>query len=245
MYTLHHDAEIRSIDHDRGAEFGAVKVKPEEMKLAKQVDRDLRQRAEPEGLQGRVQRGAAPDHRREDRRRGDRRAGGPGAAEGRRSDGGAAPQPQRRSAPRRRSRSRPTSRKRRRRPRQTARRSAKRRSVRFSCPPKPRSAKAEGGPADVVSGLAGPSCTRSSRCILNRCSVRRRGKTQLPHGFSDPRSSVSCAAVTFRARFSDFADHAASSRTSQNAPARPCASVMSGSYRDLTYELTELLNRTF
>ena len=37
MYTLHHDAEIRSIDHIEELHSVPLKVKPEEMKLAKQV----------------------------------------------------------------------------------------------------------------------------------------------------------------------------------------------------------------
>src|SRR5215211_6212348 len=37
MYTLHHDAEIRSIDEIEELNSVATKVKPEEMKLAKQV----------------------------------------------------------------------------------------------------------------------------------------------------------------------------------------------------------------
>ena len=95
MYTLHHDAEIRGIDQIEELNSVPAKVKPEEMKLAKQVIATFESELEPEGLQGRVQGGAAPDHRRQDRRRGDRGARGPGAAEGRRPDGGAAPQPQR------------------------------------------------------------------------------------------------------------------------------------------------------
>jgi DNA end-binding protein Ku len=37
MYTLHHDAEIRSIDEVEELNSVPTKVKPEEMKLAKQV----------------------------------------------------------------------------------------------------------------------------------------------------------------------------------------------------------------
>jgi DNA end-binding protein Ku len=37
MYTLHHDAEIRSIDQIEELNSVPTKVKPEEMKLAKQV----------------------------------------------------------------------------------------------------------------------------------------------------------------------------------------------------------------
>ena len=80
MYTLHHDAEIRSIDTIEELNSVPTKVKPEEMKLAKQVIAHVRERAEPEGLQGRIPRRAAQDHRRQDRRRGGRGARGPGAA---------------------------------------------------------------------------------------------------------------------------------------------------------------------
>ena len=91
------------------------------------------------------------------------------------------------------------------------------------------------GPTLPVINLEKPPCSGRSagwralhcrgRCrrILSRCSVRRRGKTSSPRRLCDPRSSVSCAAVGLRARFTLSADHAASSRTSQNASA--CAAA--------------------
>jgi len=75
----------------------------------------------------------------------------------------------------------------------------------------------------VIQALAALHCRGRCRRILSRCSVRRRGKTSSPRRLCDPRSSVSCAAVGLRARFTLSADHAASSRTSQNAPA--CAAA--------------------
>ena len=95
MHTLHHAAEIRSIDAVEELNAVPAKVKPEEIKLAQPGDRDVRGAAEPGRLQGRVPRGAAAHHRREDRRRGDRRARGRGAAEGRQPDGGAEEEPRR------------------------------------------------------------------------------------------------------------------------------------------------------
>ena len=68
MYTLHHDAEIRSIDQIEELSSVPAKVKPEEMKLAKQVISTFDARAQSEGLQGRVQGRPATDHRRQDRR---------------------------------------------------------------------------------------------------------------------------------------------------------------------------------
>ena len=60
---------------------------------------------------------------------------------------------------------------------------------------------------------------RAAGRILTRRAVRRRGKTGSPHCLGDPRSSVSCAAVTFRARFTPLrACHGAHRRASQNAP---------------------------
>jgi hypothetical protein len=63
---------------------------------------------------------------------------------------------------------------------------------------------------------------RAAGRILSRRAVRRRGKTgsRSPHRLGDPRSSVSCAAVTFRARFTPLrVCHGAHRRASQNAPA--------------------------
>ena len=116
MYTLHHAAEIRTIDQIEELRDGAAaRSSPAEMKLAKQVDRELRGRAEPEGLQGRIQGRPAQDHRREGGGRGDRRRRSRGAAaQGRGPDGSAAQEPRRRSARARRSRRRPNWRDRRR-----------------------------------------------------------------------------------------------------------------------------------
>ena len=75
----------------------------------------------------------------------------------------------------------------------------------------------------VIQALAALHCRGRCRRILSRCSVRRRGKTSSPQCLCDPRSSVSCAAVGLRARFTLSADHAASSRTSQNTSA--CAAA--------------------
>ena len=74
MYTLHHAAEIRSIDAVEELNSVPAKVKPEEIKLAQAGDRDVRGAARTWRLQGRIPRRAAAHHRREDRRRGDRRA---------------------------------------------------------------------------------------------------------------------------------------------------------------------------
>ena len=93
MHTLHHAAEIRGIDSVDELNSVPAKVKPEEMKLARQVIETFEQPLEPRRLQGRVSRRAAADHRREDRRRGGRRAGGRGAAEGRQPDGRAEEEP--------------------------------------------------------------------------------------------------------------------------------------------------------
>ena len=92
MYTLHHDAEIRGIDQIEELNSVPSKVKPEEMKLAKQVIATFDGELNLKDYQRRVHRRAAQDHRREGRRRGNRRDRDPGAAEGRGSDGGAAPQ---------------------------------------------------------------------------------------------------------------------------------------------------------
>ena len=73
MHTLHHAAEIRGIDSVEELNSVPVKVKPEEMKLAQAGHRDLRAAAQSLGLQGRVPRRAAADHRREDRGRRSRR----------------------------------------------------------------------------------------------------------------------------------------------------------------------------
>ena len=72
--------------------------------------------------------------------------------------------------------------------------------------------------------------TSAAGRILSRRAVRRRGKTGSPHGFGDPRSSVSCAAVMLRARFTPLrACHGAHRRASQNAPCGTCAEPTSHS----------------
>ena len=74
MYTLHHAAEIRSIDAVE--ELNSVPREGEAGgdEAGAAGDRDVRGAAQSGRLQGRVPRRAAADHRREDRRRGDRRA---------------------------------------------------------------------------------------------------------------------------------------------------------------------------
>jgi len=90
--------------------------------------------------------------------------------------------------------------------------------------------------ADVGGAWSGVDRARAAGRILSRRSdshptaqacalgarVRRRGKTGSPHGFGDPRSSVSCAAITLRARFAPLrACHGAHSRASLRT--RPAA----------------------
>ena len=93
MYTLHHAAEIRTIDQIDELREVRGKVNPAEMKLARAGDRKHRGRSQPVGLQGRIPGRPARDHRREDRRRRDRRAGRSRGAESRGPHGSAAPQP--------------------------------------------------------------------------------------------------------------------------------------------------------
>ena len=78
---------------DRRAARSARQGRPGGDEAGQAGDRELRGRARPRRLQGRVPGRAAGDHRRQGRGRRGRRAGGRGAAEGRRSDGSAAPQP--------------------------------------------------------------------------------------------------------------------------------------------------------
>ena len=92
MHTLHHAAEIRGIDAVEELNAVPAKVKPEEMKLARQVIGNFEGRSTCR-LQGRVPGGAAADHRREDRRRGGGRDRRGGAAEGRQPDGRPAAKP--------------------------------------------------------------------------------------------------------------------------------------------------------
>ena len=93
MYTLHHAAEIRTIDQIDELREVRGKVGPAEMKLAKQViesfegELDLADYKDEyqEGLQQIIDAKVAGEEI--------RRAGRRGAAEGRRPDGSAAPQP--------------------------------------------------------------------------------------------------------------------------------------------------------
>ena len=104
MYTLHHAAEIRGIDSVEELNSVPTKVKPEEIKLAKQVIETFDGPLDLADYKDEYREGLQRDHRREDRRRGDRRAGGRGAAEGRQPDGRAEEEPRRGQRARRRSR---------------------------------------------------------------------------------------------------------------------------------------------
>jgi DNA end-binding protein Ku len=94
MYTLHHDAEIRSIDEIEELNSVPSKAKPQEMKLAKQIVATFDSELNLKDYKDEYKRRPAQDHRREDRRRGNRRDRTSRAAEGRRSDGSAAQEPQ-------------------------------------------------------------------------------------------------------------------------------------------------------
>ena len=95
MYTLHHDAEIRAIEQIEELDAVPSKVKPEEMKLAKQVigsfesELNLKDYTDEykEGLRKIIEAKIAGEGGRDPR--------GRGAAEGRGPDGGAAAQPER------------------------------------------------------------------------------------------------------------------------------------------------------
>jgi len=87
MHTLHHAAELRSIDSVDELNAVPEKVKPEEMKLAAPGDPDIRAAARSRSYKTSTARGCS-DHRREDRRRGnrldvDRRAAQGGQLDGR------------------------------------------------------------------------------------------------------------------------------------------------------------------
>ena len=69
MYTCATPNGVRSMDADRGARTCLEKVKPDEIKLAKQVIENFEGELEPGGVQRRDAGGAAADHRRQDRRR--------------------------------------------------------------------------------------------------------------------------------------------------------------------------------
>ena len=93
MYTLRHANEIRSMDAiDELADMPAA-VKPDEVKLARQVIGTFEGDVDFAGVPRRVSGRPARDHRREDRGPRDRRAGDRGAAEGREPDGRAAEEP--------------------------------------------------------------------------------------------------------------------------------------------------------
>ncbi len=93
MYTMRHANEMRGMDQIEELDSVPEKVRPEEIKLAKQVIENFEGTLEPRGISRRVPRGVTPHHRREDRRRRDRRDGGRDAAEGREPDGRAPPEP--------------------------------------------------------------------------------------------------------------------------------------------------------
>ena len=93
MYTMRHANEIRSMDNIEELDGVPSKVKPDEIKLAKQVIGNFEGELDLHRVQGRLSGRAAADHRREDRRRRGRGAGRGDAAEGGQSDGRAAPEP--------------------------------------------------------------------------------------------------------------------------------------------------------
>ena len=68
MYTLHHAAEIRSIDQVEELNSVPAKVKPEEMKLAKQVIETFEAPLNLKDYKDEYREGLQRDHRREDRR---------------------------------------------------------------------------------------------------------------------------------------------------------------------------------
>ena len=86
------DRRHRQVDELRAV---PATVKPDEMKLARQVIGTFEGPLDLTDYRDEYREGLQRDHRREDRRRGDRRAGGGGAAEGREPDGGAPEEPRR------------------------------------------------------------------------------------------------------------------------------------------------------
>ena len=90
MYTLHHAAEIRTIDQIDELREVRGKVSAAEAKLAQQVIESYRGRS-TQDLHRRVPERLAGDHRRQGRRRRGGGAEGRGGAEGHRSHGSAAP----------------------------------------------------------------------------------------------------------------------------------------------------------
>ena len=93
MYTLRHANEIRSMDAIDELTDMPEKVKPEEVKLARQVMGTFEGEVDLRGVSRRLPGRAARDHRREDRGARDRGAGSRGAAEGGQPDGSAAQEP--------------------------------------------------------------------------------------------------------------------------------------------------------
>ena len=92
MYTLHHAAEIRTIDQIDELREVRGKVNPAEMKLARQVIESIEGELNLADYKDEYQE-ACGDHRRQGCRRGDRGAGRSGAAQGRGSDGSASQEP--------------------------------------------------------------------------------------------------------------------------------------------------------
>ena len=74
MYTLHHAAEIRSIDQVEELNSVPATVKPEEIKLAQQVIETFEAPLDLADYKDEYREGLQRDHRREDRRRRGRRA---------------------------------------------------------------------------------------------------------------------------------------------------------------------------
>ncbi len=93
MYTMRHANEVRSMDNIEELDNVPAKIKPDEIKLAKQVIGNFEGELEPRRIPRRVPGRTAADHRREDRRRGSGRDRGGDAAEGGEPDGRAAPEP--------------------------------------------------------------------------------------------------------------------------------------------------------
>ena len=65
MYTMRHAKEIRSMDHIEELDTVPTKVKPDEIKLAKQVIGNFEGQLDLERLQRQVSGRAAAHHRRE------------------------------------------------------------------------------------------------------------------------------------------------------------------------------------
>ena len=94
MYTLHHAAEIRTIDQIEELETVPRTVKPAEMKLAKQVVEIFEGELNLKDYKDEYKEGLQENHRRPDcRRRVRRRRSRRGAQQGRGPDGGAAQEP--------------------------------------------------------------------------------------------------------------------------------------------------------